>query len=111
MTFKMPATGPDCAVWPELARAARAIDHIRQLIDADAERFAHCSAEAAGIMLDFSRQRINAAALRGLARLADELGLRERIAAMFRGDPINVTEGRSVLHTALRRPAGSPALI
>jgi len=111
MTFKMPATAPDCAVWPELARAAREIGPIRQLIDADAGRFAHCSAQAAGIMLDFSRQRIDAAVLQGFARLAGELGLRERIAAMFRGDPINVTEGRSVLHTALRRPAGAPALV
>jgi glucose-6-phosphate isomerase len=65
------------------------------------------AATAAGITLDFSRQRISAAALQLLLQLADDVDLRGRTAAMYRGDVANPTEGRQVLHTALRR-AGAP---
>ena len=64
------------------------------------------SAEAAGLYLDYSKNRITDETLRLLVALAEECGLRERIDAMFRGDKINVTEKRSVLHTALRAPRG-----
>ena len=63
------------------------------------ERFA---AEAAGLYLDYSKQRITGETLRLLIALADACGLRERIEAMFRGDKINTTENRAVLHVALR---------
>ncbi len=74
----------------------------RCAIPARGSRFAR---EAAGLYLDFSRQRIDDDGLRLLASLADAAGLRARIDAMWRGEPINTTEGRAVLHTALRVPA------
>jgi len=63
--------------------------------------------EAAGIYLDYSKNRITDDTLRLLLRLAEESGLRERIEAMFRGDSINVSENRAVLHVALRAPRGA----
>src|SRR5262249_513282 len=65
------------------------------------------AAEAAGIYLDYSKNRITDETLGLLIRLAQEAGLRERIEAMFRGDKINITEKRSVLHVALRAPPGA----
>src|SRR5437667_2072013 len=65
------------------------------------------TAEAAGIYLDYSKNRVTDETLALLRRLADESGLRERIDAMFRGDKINVSEDRAVLHVALRAPRGS----
>jgi glucose-6-phosphate isomerase len=62
------------------------------------------AAEAVGICLDYSKNRVTGDTIRLLVRLAEECGLRERIAAMFRGERINVTEQRAVLHTALRAP-------
>ncbi len=76
---------------------------LADLFAADLQRFAHCSASGAGLVLDFSRQRVDAAVLSLLTQLADDIGLRGRIEAMYRGDVINVTEHRQVLHTALRR--------
>ena len=67
-----------------------------------AERF---SAESDGLLLDYSKHRIDAEGLRRLVELAEARGLRARIEAMFSGQPINTSEGRAVLHTALRRPA------
>ena len=67
-----------------------------------AERF---SAESNGLLLDYSKHRIDAEGLRRLVELAEARGLRARIEAMFSGQPINTSEGRAVLHTALRRPA------
>ena len=67
-----------------------------------AERF---SAESDGLLLDYSKHRIDAEGLRGLVELAEARGLRARIEAMFSGQAINTSEGRAVLHTALRRPA------
>jgi glucose-6-phosphate isomerase len=63
--------------------------------------------EAAGVYLDFSKNRITDETVRLLVQLAQETGLRDRIAAMFRGDSINVTEKRAVLHVALRAPRGA----
>src|SRR5262249_6063681 len=62
------------------------------------------TAEAAGVYLDYSKHRVTDETVELLVELADQAGLAERIEAMFRGDRINVTEGRSVLHTALRLP-------
>ena len=97
------------AAWRALdARGAetRAVS-LRALRDGDAARGTRFAREAAGLYLDFSRQRIDDDGLHLLASLADAAGLRARIEAMWRGDPINSTEGRAVLHTALRVPAVS----
>jgi glucose-6-phosphate isomerase len=94
------------AAWRALqARATetRAVS-LRALRDADPARGDRFAREAAGLYLDFSRQRIDDDGLRLLASLADAAGLRSRIEAMWRGDSINVTENRAVLHTALRVP-------
>jgi len=80
--------------------------HLRQLFD-DRERGESLAIEAAGLYLDYSKNRITDETLRLLLRLAGESGLRERIDAMFRGDKINVSENRAVLHVALRAPRGA----
>jgi glucose-6-phosphate isomerase len=77
---------------------------LRALRDADPARGSRFSREAVGLYLDFSRQPIDEDGLRLLASLADAAGLRARIEAMWRGEAINTTEGRAVLHTALRVP-------
>src|SRR5262249_23477157 len=77
----------------------------------DSPRGERLTAEAAGIYLDYSKNRITDETLTLLCRLAQECGLRDRIDAMFRGDRINVTENRAVLHVALRAPRGSSILV
>src|SRR5665213_87618 len=96
-------SGTDCAAWRELEVLAQRLSATatRELFARDPQRFGHCSQEAAGLVLDFSRQRIDAPVLDAFTALADQLDLRTRIEAMFRGDTINSTEGRAVLHTAL----------
>src|SRR5262245_11816824 len=81
--------------------------HLRQLFADDRERGQRLAVEAAGLYLDYSKNRITDETLRLLVQLADESGLRERIDAMFRGDKINVSENRAVLHVALRAPRGA----
>jgi glucose-6-phosphate isomerase len=78
--------------------------HLRELFDADPARGETMTAEAAGLFLDYSKNRIDAKTVELLAALAEECGLAERREAMFRGDRINVSEDRSVLHVALRMP-------
>jgi glucose-6-phosphate isomerase len=78
--------------------------HLAQLFASDPERGTRFTLEAAGIYLDYSKNRITAETLRLLVRLAEERGLRQRIDAMFRGEKINTTEQRAVLHVALRAP-------
>ncbi|HTS54361.1 MAG TPA: glucose-6-phosphate isomerase [Burkholderiales bacterium] len=78
--------------------------HLRTLFEDDATRGERLTAEAAGIYLDYSKNRVTDETLALLFRLAEESGLRERIDAMFRGDKINLTENRAVLHVALRAP-------
>jgi glucose-6-phosphate isomerase len=77
---------------------------LRQLFADDSTRGLRLAAEAAGVYLDYSKNRVNDETLRLLVQLAEESGLRDRIAAMFRGDKINVSENRAVLHVALRAP-------
>jgi glucose-6-phosphate isomerase len=84
--------------------------HLRQLFDKDRERGESMAVEAAGIYFDYSKNRITDETLKLLLQLAEEAGLRERIDAMFRGDKINVSEKRSVLHVALRAPRGASIL-
>jgi len=97
------------AAWRALrdrADETRAVS-LRALRDGDPSRGSRFALEAAGLYLDFSRQRIDADGLRLLTSLADAAGLRARIEAMWRGEAINITEGRAVLHTALRVPGVS----
>jgi glucose-6-phosphate isomerase len=79
--------------------------HLRQLFDADPQRGTRYTASAAGLYLDYSKQRINDQTLDLLTALARNCGLQERRAAMFSGELINTTEQRAALHTALRAPA------
>jgi glucose-6-phosphate isomerase len=85
--------------------------HLRKLFADDPERGERMSVEAAGIFLDYSKNRINDETLRLLVALAGQAGLRAKIDAMFRGDKINVTEDRAVLHVALRAPKGSSIVV
>ncbi len=78
--------------------------HLRDLFATDPRRGERFTAEAVGLFFDYSKNRINAETVRLLTELARESGLHSRIDAMFRGDKINFTEGRAVLHTALRAP-------
>jgi glucose-6-phosphate isomerase len=85
--------------------------HLRDLFSADPQRGARFTVEAAGIALDYSKNRITAQTQSELLALAAACGLRERIDAMFRGDKINVSERRAVLHVALRAPRGASILV
>jgi glucose-6-phosphate isomerase len=81
--------------------------HLRDLFGADARRGERLTVEAEGVYLDYSKNRLTDTTLRLLIDLARRAGLRNRIDAMFRGEKINVTEDRAVLHTALRAPEGA----
>ena len=79
--------------------------HLRELFAAEPDRGTALTAEMDGLYLDYSKNRLTAETIDLLVALADKAGLRERIDAMFKGDKINVTEDRAVLHVALRAPA------
>jgi len=85
--------------------------HLRKLFADDPGRGEQMTAEAAGIYLDYSKNRITAETLRLLLDLAEASGLSARIDAMFRGEKINVSERRAVLHVALRAPRGASILV
>jgi glucose-6-phosphate isomerase len=85
--------------------------HLRTLFADDATRGERLTAEAAGIFLDYSKNRVTDGTIALLCRLAEASGLRERIEAMFSGARINVTENRAVLHVALRAPRGTSILV
>jgi glucose-6-phosphate isomerase len=85
--------------------------HLRQLFADDPRRGQRLTAEAAGIYLDYSKHRVTDETLKLLLQLTEESGLRGRIDAMFRGDKINVTENRAVLHVALRAPKGASIVV
>ena len=95
--------------WKALASHCKKIKplHLRKLFAADPKRGERMTAGAAGLFLDYSKNRISAETLRLLFKLAEESGLRQGIDAMFRGDKINLTENRAVLHVALRAPKGA----
>jgi len=99
--------------WASLeAHHARIKDrHLRDLFAEDPRRGEKLTLEAAGVFLDYSKNRVSEETLRLLLQLAAESGLRERIDAMFRGDKINVSEKRAVLHVALRAPKGASILV
>jgi glucose-6-phosphate isomerase len=79
---------------------------LRELFENDPQRGTRFTAEAVGLFLDYSKNRATDETLKLLVQLAEERGLRQRIEAMFRGDKINITENRAVLHIALRAPKG-----
>ena len=85
--------------------------HLRSLFADDPQRGERLTADAVGIFLDYSKNRITDETVKLLIKLAEESGLRSRIDAMFRGDKINVTERRAVLHVALRAPRGSSIVV
>src|ERR1700745_3767432 len=85
--------------------------HLRQLFADDPARGERLTAEAVGFYLDYSKNRITDETLTLLLQLADESGLRERIDAMFRGEKINITENRAVLHVALRAPKDASIVV
>ncbi|MGC2421398.1 MAG: glucose-6-phosphate isomerase [Candidatus Acidiferrales bacterium] len=85
--------------------------HLRDLFSVDPKRGERMTAEAVGIFLDYSKNRITDETLKLLLQLAEESGLRARTEAMFRGEKINVTENRAVLHVALRAPRGASIIV
>jgi glucose-6-phosphate isomerase len=85
--------------------------HLNDLFAEDPSRAERMSAQACGLHLDYSKNRVTDETLSLLCRLATAAGLEQRIAAMFAGEPINTTEGRAVLHTALRRPPVPPLTV
>jgi len=99
--------------WQALAAHHRVIRdrHLRELFAGDPKRGEWMQAEAAGIYLDYSKNRITEETLRLLFELAIAADLRGRIDAMFRGDKINVSENRAVLHVALRAPKDASILV
>ena len=101
------------AAWQALADHYETVRdlHLRKLFADDPTRGERMTAEAAGVYLDYSKNRINDETLKLLIELAEQSGLRARIDAMFRGDKINVTENRAVLHVALRAPKGASIVV
>src|SRR6202035_5151202 len=85
--------------------------HLRKLFADDPKRGERMTAEAVGLFLDYSKNRITDETVKLLIELAEESGLRSRIDAMFRGEKINTTEKRAVLHVALRAPKESSIVV
>ena len=106
MADEVPTPLRDRPAWKALERHHEQISglHLRELFAADADRGERLTADAVGLYLDYSKNRITDETFRCCSQLAEQSGLREHIDAMFRGDRINVSENRSVLHTALRLP-------
>jgi len=104
--------GPRTLAWSSLTRRAAALraGSIADLFRADSQRFERFSCEAEGLLLDFSRQLLDADALAALLELAAQTEVPRWIELMFGGHPVNNTEDRPALHVALRRPAASPLL-
>jgi glucose-6-phosphate isomerase len=98
--------------WALLEKHCQKLQHIhlRQLFAGERGRGEKLTVEAAGVYLDYSKNRITNETLQLLLQLARESGLRERIDALFRGDKINVSENRAALHIALRAPRGATIL-
>ena len=112
----MPAQIPPLAerqAWKDLAAHYQKVRdlHLQKLFADDSKRGERMTAEAEGLFLDYSKNRITDETLKLLLRLADESGLRAQIDAMFRGDKINITENRAVLHVALRAPRGASIFV
>jgi glucose-6-phosphate isomerase len=110
----MPGTPlPERKAWQALTRHYDEIagQHLRELFAGDPGRGERLTAEAAGLYLDYSKNRVTDETMRLLVALAEESGLAGRRDAMFRGEHINVSEDRPVLHVALRMPAGASLIV
>jgi glucose-6-phosphate isomerase len=107
-TPKSPATKPltKLPAWTALKAHYKTVEplHLKELFEQEPKRAERFTVEAVGIYLDYSKNRITHKTVELLLDLAKESGLREHIDAMFRGDKINITENRAVLHVALRAP-------
>jgi len=103
----------ECSAWKALKDHHQKIGkrHLRELFADDPERGERMTAEALGLYLDYAKNRITDETLRLLLSLAEECNLKGRIEAMFRGEKINVTEKRAVLHIALRAPKGAVIVV
>ena len=99
--------------WHTLARHHTDLEGrtLRELFAGDADRVDRCTVEAGDLVLDYSKNVIDAETVELLVALAGRAGLEERRAAMFAGEHINVTEDRAVLHTALRAPVGTGLVV
>ena len=99
--------------WKALAAHYKQIHNLqlKELFSQDSERGIRLTLEAAGLFLDYSKNRVTGQTVKLLTQLATECGLRERIDAMFSGQKINITEKRAVLHTALRAPGNATILV
>src|SRR6184192_3753408 len=104
---------PKCKAWKALEAHYKKVRelHLRTLFADDSTRGTRMTAEAVGIFLDYSKNRITDETLELLLQLAEESGLRARIDAMFRGEKINITENRASLHVALRAPRGTSIVV
>jgi glucose-6-phosphate isomerase len=105
-----PTYGPHTPAWRSLQQHAERLSNtsISALFDANPMRFESLSLDSQGLLLDFSRQRLDEDALRALVALAEQVDVPRWIELMFSGFPINNTEDRAALHVALRRPADMP---
>ena len=110
MTIRIVTGLPSWKALEEHHRQIRAV-HLRQLFAGDPTRGERLTAEAPGVYLDYSKNRITVDTVPLLVRLAEECGLRSRIDAMFRGEKINSSENRAVLHVALRAPRATSILV
>ena len=101
------------STWKALASHRKKIakTHLRELFAQDSTRGTRLTLEAAGLYLDYSKNRVTDKTLKLLVELAEDCGLQDRIDAMFRGDRINTTEQRAVLHVALRAPRGQQIML
>src|SRR5438876_1165145 len=99
--------------WKTLESHYKGIEpvHLRQLFAEDPERAERMSVEGAGLYLDYSKNRVTDETVQLLLRLAEESSLKQRIEAMFRGEKINITEKRAVLHVALRAPKEASVVV
>jgi glucose-6-phosphate isomerase len=103
----------ECSAWKALQVHHKEVQkhHLRSLFASDPQRGEKMVVEAVGLYLDYSKNRITDETLRLLLQLAEEVDLRGRIDAMFRGDKINFTEHRAALHVALRAPRGASIVV
>ena len=99
--------------WRALKQHSKEISKttLRELFDNDPQRGTRYNADAVGIFLDYSKNRVTDETLKLLVELAEQRGLKQHIESMFRGDKINITENRAVLHIALRAPKGESILV
>ena len=113
MTATIEQTGVKGQSWKALESHYEEVSklHLRELFKKDPERGERMSIDAVGLYLDYSKNRITDETIELFFQLAEEAGLQSRIEAMFRGEKINVTENRAVLHTALRAPRDASIVV